>query len=257
MKNRYLIASVVAALSIGTLAGAQLASTAAPQPESVFTPIVPCRIMDTRPTSKIGPNATLGAGTVRTLDTWGTNGECTLPSNTTAISMNVTVVGGTAPSFLTIWPSDATTRPETSSLNWVAGQAPTPNKVDVALSSKGKVKFYNLAGSVDVVVDVVGYYTPASDFGTVTIVTAPITLGLTMLGDGSNGSAIATCPAGQVAISGGVESPTSYPFNVRSSRPNPKVATNPTGWFGDVRSADFDADTLAQVPTVYVMCVTR
>jgi hypothetical protein len=41
----------------------------------------------------------------------------------------------------------------------LAGQAPTPNKVDVKLSPDGKVKIFNFSGSVDVLADVIGYYT--------------------------------------------------------------------------------------------------
>jgi hypothetical protein len=71
--------------------------------------------------------------------------------------MNVTSVGGTAASFLTVWPSDVA-RPLASSLNWVAGSPPTPNKVDVRLSGDGKINLFNNLGSVDVLADVVGYY---------------------------------------------------------------------------------------------------
>lgn len=250
-------AAVAAALVLGALGGATLVSSAGEQPASVFTPITPCRLLDTRPTSQIGGLTTFGAGKVRVADTWGENGNCTLPTGTTAIAANVTSVGGTQPSFLTIWPSDAAARPLSSNLNWIAGQAPTPNKVDVALSSKGRFSMYNLAGNVDVIVDVVGYYTPAAVLSqTVTVVTALIDIEPTTApGDvGSNGQAIANCPTGQIAISGGISVDLSIPLNMRSSRPNPKNATsNPTGWFGDVRAPD---DRSADTATVYVMCVS-
>ena len=72
----------------------------------------------------------------------------------------MTAVNGTAGSFLTLFPADAD-RPLASNLNWTAGAAPVPNKVDVKLSGDGKVSMYNHAGTVDVVVDIVGYYEPA------------------------------------------------------------------------------------------------
>ncbi|MEZ5251009.1 MAG: hypothetical protein R2713_17875 [Ilumatobacteraceae bacterium] len=37
----------------------------------------------------------------------GNNGNCSIPSSATAVAMNVTAVGGTATSFLTVWPADA------------------------------------------------------------------------------------------------------------------------------------------------------
>ena len=73
--------------------------------------------------------------------------------------MNVTAVGGTLGSFLTIWPSDVAPRPLASNLNWVPGSPPTPNKVDVKVSvADGKINLFNLAGIVFVLADVVGYY---------------------------------------------------------------------------------------------------
>jgi hypothetical protein len=68
----------------------------------------------------------------------------------------VTVVNTTAASYLTVWP-DGTTRPTASDLNWVAGQT-VPNRVVVKLGANGMVDVYNLAGSTDVVIDVVGWY---------------------------------------------------------------------------------------------------
>jgi hypothetical protein len=97
--------------------------------------------------------------------------------------MNVTVVLPTSASFLTVFPSDDA-RPLTANLNWVAGQAPTPNAVTVALSSTGSVSFYNLSGTVHLTADIVGYYEPA------------------ISGTGPAGPAGPTGPAGPPGISG-------------------------------------------------------
>ena len=75
--------------------------------------------------------------------------------------MNVTIVNPTAASNLRVHPADTAT-PLASNLNWVAGQSPTPNKVDVKLSDGGAVRLFNQNGTVDVVGDVVGYYTDSS-----------------------------------------------------------------------------------------------
>ncbi|HEX2782457.1 MAG TPA: hypothetical protein VHN36_02655 [Ilumatobacteraceae bacterium] len=127
---------------------------------SVFVPIVPCRLFDTRSGSdvNVGPRATpIGPGEAYTQPVTGTNGHCVIPTDATAISMNVTAVGGTASSFLTVYPADAAP-PQASNLNWTAGAAPTPNKVDVKLSGSGAINLFNLAGTVDVLADAVGYY---------------------------------------------------------------------------------------------------
>jgi hypothetical protein len=127
-------------------------------PTGVFVPITPCRLFDTRPAEQVGlRSAPLSAGDIHVQDVVGTNGNCAVPSGATAVAMNVTSVNGTAPSFLTIWPSDVD-RPLASSLNWVPGDPPKPNKVDVKLSATGRLSFFNNTGSVDVLADVVGYY---------------------------------------------------------------------------------------------------
>jgi hypothetical protein len=79
-----------------------------------------------------------------------------VPSTAKAVVLNVTVTNTTTPSYLTVWP-DAVTRPTASDLNWVAGQT-VPNLVVVKLGANGMVDMYNLAGSTDVVIDVVGWY---------------------------------------------------------------------------------------------------
>jgi hypothetical protein len=114
--------------------------------------------MDTRASDQVGPRGTpLGAVTTYTATVWGSNGNCTIPAGATGFSLNVVAINPTAASFLTVFPADVT-RPLASSLNWVAGQAPTPNAVTVASSADGKISFYNLAGNVDLAVDIVGYY---------------------------------------------------------------------------------------------------
>jgi hypothetical protein len=127
---------------------------------AVFVPISPCRLFDLRPApDQVGPrSAPLGPSETYTQAVRGLNGSCDIPADATAVAMNVTAIGGTAGSFLTIWPSDVTPRPVASNLNWVPGSPPTPNKVDVKLSADGKINLFNLAGSVSVLADVVGYY---------------------------------------------------------------------------------------------------
>ena len=90
----------------------------------------------------------------------GTNGNCTVPATAVGVVMNVTAVGPTAPSYLSVFPPDAP-KPLVSSLNYAPGNGPTPNAVTVGLSVDGSVGFFNAFGTVDVIADVVGYYDPA------------------------------------------------------------------------------------------------
>ncbi|NMM25399.1 MAG: hypothetical protein HHJ11_18335 [Phycicoccus sp.] len=116
-----------------------------------FTGTAPARVLDTR--SGLGaPKAKLGAGRTLTLTVPG------LPAGATAVALNVTVTGPTAASYLSVYPG-GTTRPTASSLNFVAAQT-IPNMVLVKLGPGGTVTFYNAAGTVNVIADLVGYYAP-------------------------------------------------------------------------------------------------
>lgn len=66
------------------------------------------------------------------------------------------MIGPTAPSYLVVYPPDAT-RPLAANLNWLAGDPPLSNAVTVDVSADGRISFYNLAGSVNIAVDVVAY----------------------------------------------------------------------------------------------------
>ena len=134
---------------------------------SVLVPIPACRLADTRPAPfTVGSRSTpVGPGETVTFAVTGTNGDCTIPSDATAIASNVTTVNPTAGSYLTVFPADAT-RPNSSNLNWTAPSPPVPNQVTVGLSSSGEIKVFNLTGTIDVIIDVVGYYVPESAGGT-------------------------------------------------------------------------------------------
>lgn len=133
--------------------------------DSTFVPTAGCRLADTRPApGTVGPRSTpLGAGDIYDVTVRGANGQCTgalaIPTDAVGVALNVTAVNATATSNIRIYPADLTEVPLLSNLNVSAGAPPTPNKVDVKLSSDGEIKVYNFAGSVNIVIDIVGYYT--------------------------------------------------------------------------------------------------
>ena len=88
---------------------------------------------------------------------WGHNGNCDIPTTATGIASNVTAVNPTGSSYLTVFPGDAP-QPLASNLNWTPASPPTPNQVTVGLSSTGAIKVFNHVGTIDVIVDIVGYY---------------------------------------------------------------------------------------------------
>jgi hypothetical protein len=129
---------------------ADLVGYYAPGTGGGFTGKTPTRVLDTR-VGTGAPTAKVGAGATLTLTVPG------LPAGTTAVAFNVAVTNPTAASFLTVFPG-GTPRPTVgSNLNFVAGQT-IPNMVLVPVGAGNTVTFYNHAGTVDVIADLVGYY---------------------------------------------------------------------------------------------------
>jgi sugar lactone lactonase YvrE len=165
-------AAAVVALGGGSIALVTAGSSTA----SSFVPITPCRLLDTRSTSPVGPRSTpITAGESLQVQVTGSNGSCVIPTSATAMVINVTAVGPTASSFITLFPADVAL-PNASNLNFIAGQAPTPNLVTVSLSAAGAIKIFNESGAVNVIGDVAGYYQP--DNGTANAGTACTVNGL-------------------------------------------------------------------------------
>lgn len=160
VRSRWVMVGAVVAVALG--AGGVLTSSAAPSANATsFVPITPCRLMDTRAGGPIGPRNTPIGSTPYVATVRGTNGNCVVPAAATAVSLNVTFASPSANSFVTVYPADKPL-PNTSNLNFSAGQAPAPNAVTVALSADGKIAIRNDVGTVDLLVDVVGFYEPAS-----------------------------------------------------------------------------------------------
>jgi hypothetical protein len=154
--------------------------------------LTPARITDTRLGSG-QPNAgsTLGAGA--TLDVKVTGAGGVPATGVSGAILNVTATNTTASSFLTVWPKGAA-RPTASNLNWVAGQT-VPNRVFVPVDpATGKISVYNAVGSVDIVVDVSGYFTDATAIGNSFTPQSPVRIADTR----SNSTTLG--PGGQITI---------------------------------------------------------
>lgn len=133
--------------------------------DATFVAVTPCRLFDFRPApDTVGPrDAPLGPGidNVHVQQVTGANGNCVIPADAVGVAMNLTITDPTARSHLRVFPADAEV-PLAATLNWLAGQGPTANQVDVQLSGDGAIGLFNLNGTVNMIADVVGYYSPAS-----------------------------------------------------------------------------------------------
>ena len=156
---------VVVGLAAATVTGVGVIQqvSASGGTSSVFIPIVPCRLADTRPApDNVGVrNTPVGPGEAVTFQVSGANGQCSIPATATAIGGNLTAVGPTAGGFLTAFPTGGT-RPLTSNLNFVAGNAPIGNSFTVGLSAGGALDLFNNTGRVDAIIDINGYYEPST-----------------------------------------------------------------------------------------------
>ncbi|MDP9120076.1 MAG: hypothetical protein M3O15_01715 [Acidobacteriota bacterium] len=117
-----------------------------------FMTLPPCRILDTRnATGSLGGPA-LTAGT-RTFPTAGT---CGIPATARALSVNVTVTGGTSGGDIRLFPA-STTVPPTSVINFAPGRTLANNAV-ISVSHGKFTALLDSAGSVHLIIDVNGYY---------------------------------------------------------------------------------------------------
>ncbi len=125
-----------------------------------FVGRTPARVFDNRSPggrTEDGLNAgagVLGAGQETTFKILGRGGVPA--SGVGSVALNVTVVGPTAESYLTVWPG-GTDRPNASNLNFTAGTT-IPNMVIVPVGPKGEIGLFNAAGNTNIIVDVLGYF---------------------------------------------------------------------------------------------------
>ncbi|MEQ1512283.1 MAG: hypothetical protein ABL934_06330 [Lysobacteraceae bacterium] len=168
----------------------------------VYTPVTPCRILDTRVAggaiagdASRDFNAVVGAG-----GNFGSQGgsatDCgAVAAGQAAVVINLTAVTPTAAGYATAYPF-GTTRPLASSVNYTAG-AIANNSVVVKLPTPLTTKDFTVYtyATADYVADIVGYYAPPQATAPECVNTATVT------GQVSNNGGVASvtvpdCPAG-------------------------------------------------------------
>jgi hypothetical protein len=120
-----------------------------------FHPIPPTRVADSR--IHQGVSHAIGAGQTVTLAAPAT----VAPPGTQALAVNLTAVAPTvAGTYLTVWPNGlGLSRPVASNLNPGKGQT-VANAVMTRVGPNHDVNVFNFAGTVNIVVDAVGYFVP-------------------------------------------------------------------------------------------------
>ena len=123
---------------------------------AAFQGVAPRRLLDTRE----------GLGTSGPLDPDASvalpvRDGATVPTDATAVVLNLTATDAAAPGWLTVWP-DGSSPPLASNVNYPAVDA-RPNLVIAAIGPDGAVRIGNgPGGPVQVVADLVGWYGPSA-----------------------------------------------------------------------------------------------
>ncbi len=156
MKKLFILLAAV--LTFTTTAFAQIGSA---DKDLVFTPITPCRIVDTR-----SAGGAVLAGSTRVFKAWGANytaqgGSLTncglLQSNdVAALALNLVVVAPSADGYVTAYPVGVA-RPNASTLNYKPNDVLANSAILKVNQTTSDWNLYSLA-TTHLVVDVVGYY---------------------------------------------------------------------------------------------------
>jgi hypothetical protein len=125
-----------------------------PPPPTAFFTVPPCRLIDTRqPTGSYGGPA-LVAGIDRTFTLAG---RCGISPKARSVAVNIAVTQPTAPGHLKLYPAGAAL-PQTSSINYGAGQTRASNAILLLTSGGITVRCNQSSGSVHFILDLTGYF---------------------------------------------------------------------------------------------------
>ena len=147
IRSRWAAIGAAVAVSLGG-GGVWIASAAETAPTALVS-IDPTRVLDTREAAS--SIHTLGPDTNATLSL-----ASSVPADAVAVSLNVTAIGGTAPSYLLVYPT-GTAKPTASNVNWTDADVHA-NAATVKLGTNSSVDIYNANGSIDVIIDLTGWY---------------------------------------------------------------------------------------------------
>jgi hypothetical protein len=183
--------------SLGDLAG-----------DLVYTPVTPCRIVDTRSAA----SGAIGGNTTRTFDVdgstfasqGGVNASCGIPFGVArAVAMTIVVTQPAAAGYLAAWGLGA--QPLSSALNYAPGQTVANTTIVPVVPGAGTDFSIYSQVTTHLVIDVVGFFAApvATALDCITVDSGLVTVPV------NSWTAIdANCPLGRTATGGGYDTPT-------------------------------------------------
>jgi hypothetical protein len=134
---------------------------------SPYVPLVPSRVLDTRPGGQTADGLGQGGGpaAAASITEVPILGRAGVPSGAAAAVLNVTVTEASAPGYVTVFPCGEPT-PNASSLNFVTGSS-VPNNVIGKIGEGGTICLF-ASQATHLLVDVGGYFTPSAAFQALT-----------------------------------------------------------------------------------------
>lgn len=168
----------------------------------VYTPLQPCRIVDTRIAGGvIGAGQTRGfkaAGNSSYANQGGSTGNCGMQAEIpSAVALNVTAVVPAQAGYATVFPY-GTVRPDAASVNYAAGAIVNSAIISKVPNPAAALDFSIFTfADADYVVDIVGYFAPprATALSCVDTTLATVTIGVNATGQVT----APACPAGYTA----------------------------------------------------------
>ena len=208
-----------------------------------FTGLTPARLLDTR----VGDGLVTIDGQQQGIGPVGADRTIELPvlgrglvpaTGVGAVALNVTVTEPTGSSFLTVYPTGQL-RPTASNLNTSPGQT-VSNMVIVPVGLNGRISLYNLNGTAQVVVDVLGWFpAEAGSSNPTTTTTPPPPVAFTrLINAGTNGAATGGATGVSISADGRY---------VAFASPANNIVLNDTNPFTDVFVRDLVSNSVVRV----------
>jgi len=140
--------------SVDSVAATVTVTTNSPSAATLFYPVTPCRIIDTRNANGPQGGPALASGGTRNVTVAGV---CGIPAGVVAISVNVAVVAPTSGGYLTVFAGPANnTLPLASTINFLTNKTLSNNAI-VRVGSDS-INVFDGGPTLHFVIDVNGYY---------------------------------------------------------------------------------------------------